>query len=78
MSAPNNDDPLVNFEDTRVKSLLDKLKVQERDALFRFYCLNETPEQIHWATGITGPELQALRSKIRVQFRALRNPRPQG
>ena len=62
-----------NPPDPRFKRLLDKLNTPERDALIRFYCLQETPDQIHRATGISEAELRALRSRIRAEFRNLEN-----
>ncbi len=62
-----------NPPNPRFKRLLDKLKTQERDALIRFYSLQQTPEQIHRATGIGEAELRVLRSRIRAEFRKLEN-----
>jgi DNA-directed RNA polymerase specialized sigma24 family protein len=60
-----------NPPDPRFQRLLDQLNVRERDALFRFYCRQETPEQIRRATGISEAELRVLRSHIRAEFRKL-------
>jgi DNA-directed RNA polymerase specialized sigma24 family protein len=71
--VPQNDgDSFESSSFVHFRRLLDKLSAPERDALFRFYCLNETPEQIHRETGISGPELRALRSRTREEFRTLR------
>ena len=75
MGLQDDGDSFESPSHVRFKRLLDKLSAQERDALFRFYCLNETPEQIHRQTGISGPELRALRSRAREEFRALRKRR---
>jgi DNA-directed RNA polymerase specialized sigma24 family protein len=73
MSSHHDDGVLREPPDPRFQRLLDQLNVRERDALFRFYCLQETPEQICRATGIREADLRVLRSNIRAEFRKLGN-----
>ena len=62
-------DPLRRKQ-ARMALILSRLSITEREALFRFYNLEESPTHISHDLGIAEDQLRELRARVRSRFLA--------
>jgi len=58
--------------DAKLKRILSELTPKEREALDRFYCLQQTAEQISSELQINAEKLRKLKSRVQVTYFATR------
>jgi DNA-directed RNA polymerase specialized sigma24 family protein len=58
--------------DAKLRRILSELSPKEREALDRFYCLQQTAEQISSELQIDAEKLRKLKSRVKVAYLANR------
>ena len=58
--------------DVQLRGILSELAPKEREALDRFYCLQQTAEQISTELHIDAEKLRKLKSRVKMAYFATR------